>query len=852
MSGMIIDVDQRVGQLAKLLISAFSQIGEMGDDIFALRNSSLSSVVSIVSSSEEEDVLSQMKKLDPLQDREKWLERKIRDQTDLVVAFLDCNASTQKVEEERKVLRRMENARLKYFMAKIRSGDNDDKGRTRTDKDSRTVTSNPLEKVNMNIQAELKIASGKCSLRTPTLTSRPSTKDLGSRIMGRQTQTNSTVTTIIIPSVSSDGVYHSGREKERGSLHLSISLQSIPAPQILTPHIADFVEMMLEPLPSSWSRSEEGQSLNGFSSPSLSTPNDSSRIDTNSLPFDFVIVVVVDASEIKFVGQQPRSSAADCRLQLPSLSLAASSRVLSDKRASLDVSASLSKFSLSVYSPHQTTNHDALSLSLDHLAFVVSRSKNAGVEKENRVEMVATASIGNALIAYDGRRISELVSFPKPWYRAAVVRRLFFGDKYMQPREVNKGKYFDNREEKRWRTKIVVGVRWKELDVKVQMGNTMGSTVWNVSNGECRIRLEMSSEREMSGDGMLALDVCRLSAVGGAIGGDISLKKLMIKCRHTNSPKEAPTNRIRIEVKEIVARLEWMSRIIVLAEATLPSISFCDLWDSKKVDNQVKEAVMSINGSLNWKTLQLVITNSTVGDIDKCFYKISSFFKDQLRSSKIMWETAIAETSREFGKEGRGQKEQEEEQHGVGIGYWQSLLDQMINIQHGGLLPFPVGDGSTYLRAGVHVCGDAFSMVLMNGEMGSTSWALFHFHHPSLLYSTHCCLKFRGQGDEKELVRHVMQRAIIALGKSGEKSDKQAVVMRVQSKGVGMSSSNTTREMLDSLIADALKGGKGSEKSSLDLFQFPSLEAVYQSDQEEETVVYEDDEEEKPREVPTH
>ncbi|GMT28528.1 hypothetical protein PFISCL1PPCAC_19825, partial [Pristionchus fissidentatus] len=463
-------------------------------------------------------------------------------------------------------------------------------------------------------------------------------------------------------------------------------------------------------------------------------------------------------------------------------------------------------------------------------------------------QMVATASIGNALIAYDGRRISELVSFPKPWYRAAVVRRLFFGDKYMQPREVNVGKEVA-REEKRGRTKIVVGVRWKELDVKVQMGNTMGSTVWNVSNGECRIRLEMSSEREMSGDGMLALDVCRLSAVGGAIGGDISLKKLMIKCRHTNSPKEAPTNRIRIEVKEIVARLEWMSRIIVLAEATLPSISFCDLWDSKKVDNQVKEAVMSINGSLNWKTLQLVITNSTVGDIDKCFYKISSFFKDQLRSSKIMWETAIAETSREFGKEGRGQKEQEEEQHGVGIGYWQSLLDQMINIQHGGLLPFPVGDGSTYLRAGVHVCGDAFSMVLMNGEMGSTSWALFHFHHPSLLYSTHCCLKFRGQGDEKELVRHVMQRAIIALGKSGEKSDKQAVVMRVQSKGVGMSSSNTTREMLDSLIADALKGGKGSEKSSLDLFQFPSLEAVYQSDQEEETVVYEDDEEEKPREV---
>lgn len=41
----------------------------------------------------------------------------------------------------------------------------------------------------------------------------------------------------------------------------------------------------------------------------------------------------------------------------------------------------------------------------------------------------------------------------------------------------------------------------------------------------------------MNGDGMMALDVCRLNAVGGAIGGDISLKKLTVKCRHTNGPK---------------------------------------------------------------------------------------------------------------------------------------------------------------------------------------------------------------------------------------------------------------------------------------------------------------------------
>lgn len=105
------------------------------------------------------------------------------------------------------------------------------------------------------------------------------------------------------------------------------------------------------------------------------------------------------------------------------------------------------------------------------------------------------------------------------------------------------------------------------------------------------------------------------------------------------------------------------------------------------VVGQVREAVMSMNASISWKSLQLVITSSTAGDVEKMIWKLITFFKvfannnimikwtlnkmndakcfeDQLRSSKMMWETAIAETSRDIGKEGKKEKEAEEENYG--------------------------------------------------------------------------------------------------------------------------------------------------------------------------------------------
>lgn len=48
------------------------------------------------------------------------------------------------------------------------------------------------------------------------------------------------------------------------------------------------------------------------------------------------------------------------------------------------------------------------------------------------LQFVLTANVGSANFIYDMRRLAELISFPKPWYRRTIVRRLFFGGHSMK------------------------------------------------------------------------------------------------------------------------------------------------------------------------------------------------------------------------------------------------------------------------------------------------------------------------------------------------------------------------------------------------------------------------------------
>lgn len=42
--------------------------------------------------------------------------------------------------------------------------------------------------------------------------------------------------------------------------------------------------------------------------------------------------------------------------------------------------------------------------------------------------LAAVVDIGSASFKYDMRRLTEILAFPKAWYRRSIIRRLFLGD----------------------------------------------------------------------------------------------------------------------------------------------------------------------------------------------------------------------------------------------------------------------------------------------------------------------------------------------------------------------------------------------------------------------------------------
>ncbi|KAK5982618.1 hypothetical protein GCK32_004239 [Trichostrongylus colubriformis] len=108
MRGMVIDLDQRIGKFAKMVVNTFSSLGENEDDMDDRRSN--------ISEDDDPKIegAGELKKLRP-EERVPWMERKMHEQSTLVSDLVACKASEKRVEAERSKLRQYELMRFKEF-----------------------------------------------------------------------------------------------------------------------------------------------------------------------------------------------------------------------------------------------------------------------------------------------------------------------------------------------------------------------------------------------------------------------------------------------------------------------------------------------------------------------------------------------------------------------------------------------------------------------------------------------------------------------------------------------------------------------------------------------------------------
>uniref|UniRef100_A0A1I7S228 FSA_C domain-containing protein n=1 Tax=Bursaphelenchus xylophilus TaxID=6326 RepID=A0A1I7S228_BURXY len=508
MKGMIIDFDSRIGKLMNQCVKTLSSVTnseeEVADDtVYAESEASSIPKPSARSltidsqftaprsespSSELENAIDEnnlkfeeMNQLVGHENKIRWLEKKMHEQSILVTDLKNCGASEYNIELERRKLRILELARFKQFRLTML-----DKLKRKVDqlpdpptkpresprstllstvpeeKPEPTRAGNVVESVDMNIDVQIKIETGHCILRAnqapssqkdpsaqKQLTKRLSAKDLKSRSL----TSSQSITTLQIPSLDAKLFYtsddsrstppdhlksvlgHKNRPKSNKCFYLALELAKMLEPTLVTPALADFLEQVVEPLPDELFEPQNAQPA------TVREADDGVPIvvlDTSGLPLDVFFHMTVYSSVIRFEGQQQRSSsAADCLLTLPSLTLMASTRKYNEQSlnvAGIYLSATLSNFEISIYSPHQqASSHDALAVKLDKFSITASRTKcPTNDEEKNKVQLVIVSNVGRADFNYDMRRLGELLSFPKPWYRKKLIQRVFFGEQSLQ------------------------------------------------------------------------------------------------------------------------------------------------------------------------------------------------------------------------------------------------------------------------------------------------------------------------------------------------------------------------------------------------------------------------------------
>ncbi|VDN07640.1 unnamed protein product [Thelazia callipaeda] len=659
--------------------------------------------------------------------------------------------------------------------------------------------------------------AGECTLRNRTLTDAMSTGSTLNVDKRSSKDKNTEFTRMSLPSLEAKAYYSSDdiikkpqtiikskqSLKKAGnlmpSLYISANVANMPQETTFTPLIADFLQEFLETLPHNmplqaligkipnikrqtkscvFQHENETDTFSMTDTESLLTGIDS------KLMVNILLAITIQSSAIRFEARQQRLGAMDLLLQLPSLKLIASCRNSTVKN-DLHVSLCLRSFSVCFYNPHQPSPLDALSLTLDRFMVAISRS-SVLLYSSTHVKIASIIDIGQATFTYDMRKLSELIAFPRPWYRKAIAQRLLLG-RNQSTKAASTTHSSSSRPGTKTKNKLVleasVKVKWEAFNAKIQMSSAMA--FWY------KFQLHPSVERKLNIH--FALGLMTHEASGGAISGTLRMTNTAYYFTWTSLDNKPSSFSSKINFTELEMRINWMSRTVVVAIFDQPSLLIYDEW-KLYYDQEGKEQIRDSQAFLT--------TTSTTSKVI-----------NTVKSPKMF--------------------------------HWAKVLDLVTDIQMGSLVfPLPnAKNGSTIVGARLVFAGEQASLVLMDGEITANRffffrWALFYLNHPTLIFSNIAQYAFI---DEKQTVgidlREKFLLKLSGLTKQTKLHSNQwtsAICKAERRQGQTWPKQSTVRECLMSRIDDALTELFSPSQDSnkplvLELFELPALDSVFTS-----------------------
>uniref|UniRef100_A0A8C7HZV8 KIAA1109 n=1 Tax=Oncorhynchus kisutch TaxID=8019 RepID=A0A8C7HZV8_ONCKI len=435
-----------------------------------------------------------------------------------------------------------------------------------------------------------------------------------------------------------------------------------------------------------------------------------------------------------------------------------------------------------------TGRKDSLSINLEFVKVSLSRMRRTGgptfIESfvpgkggkmdTTLINISAVCDIGSASFKYDMRRLSEILAFPRAWYRRSIARRLFLGDQTINIRKAywrtwdgstgnmspgglsshlkspapgrtrsvsdssaprrdsvtktstpsfNKNGKAAGPQGTPWETLVVFAINLKQLNVQMNMSNVMGNNTWTTSGLKSQGRLSVGSNRDREISMSVGLGRSKLDSKGGVVGGNIDVNTLEMVSHISEHPNQQPSHKIQITMGSTEARVDYMGSSILMGIFSNADLQLQDEW---KVN------------LCTWDIFQVIISRSTTPDLIKIGMKLQEFFTQQFDTSKRALSTwgpvpYLPPKAPVINIEKEAAELYMDAAHHR---HWPGVL-KVIAGCHISLFQMPLPEDAVQLGGSMSLHGNHMTLACFHGpNFRSKSWALFHLEEPNIAFWT--------------------------------------------------------------------------------------------------------------------